>query len=95
VSGAMKVTKHVIVHGRVQGVGFREYLRREAERLSVTGWVRNRHDGTVEAIVHGLPEDVATVLNWVRRGPPGARVTAMHVNEDSGEFDTFEHRPSD
>ena len=91
----MKVTKHVIVHGRVQGVGFREYLRREAERLGVTGWVRNRHDGTVEAMVHGWPEDVATVLDWVRRGPPGARVAATDVSEASGEFDTFEHRPSD
>jgi acylphosphatase len=90
----MKVTKHLIVHGRVQGVGFREYLRREAERMGVTGWVRNRHDGTVEAMVHGWPEDVDKVLNWVRRGPAGARVTAVHVNEASGEFETFEHRPS-
>jgi acylphosphatase len=90
----MKVTKHLIVHGRVQGVGFREYLRREAERLNVKGWVRNRHDGTVEAMVHGWPEDVDKVLNWVRRGPPGAHVTAVHVNEASGEFETFEHRPS-
>jgi acylphosphatase len=91
----MKVTKHLIVHGRVQGVGFREYLRREAERLNVKGWVRNRHDGTVEAMVHGWPEDVDKVLNWVRRGPPAARVTAVQVNEASGEFETFEHRPSD
>ncbi len=90
----MKVTKHVIVHGRVQGVGFREYLRREAEHQGVTGWVRNRHDGTVEAVVYGWPEDVDKVLGWVRRGPPAARVTAVHVNEASGEFDTFEHRPS-
>jgi len=90
----MKVTKHVMVHGRVQGVGFREYLRREAQRLGVTGWVRNRLDGTVEAVVHGWPEDVDKVLNWVRRGPPAARVTAVHVNEATGEFDTFEHRPS-
>ena len=91
----MKVTKHLIVRGRVQGVGFREYLRREAERLNVKGWVRNRHDGTVEAMLHGWPEDVAKILNWVRRGPPGARVTAMDVNEASGEFETFEHRPSE
>lgn len=91
----MKVTKHLIVRGRVQGVGFREYMRREAERLNVKGWVRNRHDGTVEAMLHGLPEDVAKILDWARRGPPGAHVTAAHVNEASGEFETFEHRPSD
>jgi acylphosphatase len=89
-----KVTKHLIVRGRVQGVGFRESLRREAERLGVAGWVRNRHDGTVEAVVHGWSEDVAKILNWAQRGPPGAHVTATHVNEASGEFDTFEHRPS-
>ncbi|HTS52933.1 MAG TPA: acylphosphatase [Burkholderiales bacterium] len=91
----MKVTKHVIVHGRVQGVGFREYMRREAERLNVKGWVRNRYDGTVEAMVHGWPEDVDNVLDWVRRGPPAARVTAVQVNEASGEFESFEHRPSE
>jgi len=91
----VKVTKHLIVRGRVQGVGFREYLGREAERLNVKGWVRNRHDGTVEAMLHGWPEDVAKILNWTRRGPPGARVTAMQVNEASGEFERFERRPSD
>ena len=90
----MKVTKHAIVHGRVQGVGFREYLRREAERLGITGWVRNRHDGTVEAMVHGWPDDVAQVLNWMLGGPPAARVTDVQVNEATGEFETFEHRPT-
>lgn len=90
----MKVTKHAIVHGRVQGVGFREHLRREAERLGITGWVRNRHDGTVEAMVHGWPEDVAQILDWMRRGPPAARVTEVHVNESTGEFETFEHLPT-
>ena len=90
----MKVTRHAIVRGRVQGVGFREYLRREAERLGVTGWVRNRHDGTVEAMVHGSPDEVAQVLNWMRRGPPAARVTDVHVNEATGEFEVFEHLPT-
>ena len=85
----------MIVRGRVQGVGFREYLRREAERLNVKGWVRNRHDGTVEAMLHGWPKDVAMILRWAQRGPPAAHVTAVDVNEASGEFETFEHRPSD
>jgi len=91
----MKVTKHLIVRGRVQGVGFREYMRREAQRLNVTGWVRNRRDGTVEATLHGWPEDVAMILDWARRGPPSAHVTATHVNDASGEFKSFEQRPSD
>lgn len=90
----MKVTKHLIVSGRVQGVGFREYLRREAERLNVRGWVRNRHDGTVEAMLHGWAEDVAKILSWARRGPPSARVTAIEVNDASGEFESFEQHPS-
>ena len=90
----MKVTKHAIVHGRVQGVGFREYLRREAERLGITGWVRNRHDGTVEAMVHGWSDDVAQLLKWMRRGPPAARVTDVQVSDATGEFETFEHLPT-
>ena len=90
----MKVTKHLLVHGRVQGVGFRESMRREAERNGVTGWVRNRRDGTVEAVLHGSPGDVARILEWAQRGPPGARVASVDISEAQGEFDAFEHRPS-
>jgi acylphosphatase len=90
----VKVTKHLIVHGRVQGIGYRQSMRMEAERLGVTGWVRNRRDGTVEAVVHGPPDDVAGILEWAGRGPPGARVESVDVNEASGEFAVFEHRPS-
>ena len=89
----MKVTKHLIVHGRVQGVGYRAYMRMEAARLGVTGWVRNRADGTVEATVHGSPDDVSKILNCARHGPPAARVTSMQVNEASGEYEGFEQRP--
>jgi acylphosphatase len=90
----VKITKHVIVHGRVQGVGYRDSMRQEAQRLGVAGWVRNRHDGTVEAMVHGWPEDVNAMLDWTRRGPPAARVTRMDVTEAAGEYQTFEQRPS-
>jgi acylphosphatase len=90
----VKVTKHAVVHGRVQGVGFREYLRREAERLGVTGWVRNRRDGTVEAMVHGSPDDVAQILDWMRRGPPAACVMDVQASDAVGEFETFEHLPT-
>jgi acylphosphatase len=90
----VKVTKHLIVHGRVQGVNFRESMRMQAQRLNVSGWVRNRRDGTVEAVVHGWPDDVSAILDWARSGPSGARITAMHVNEATGEFVGFERRPS-
>ncbi len=90
----MKVTKHVIAYGRVQGVNYRESMRVQAQRLNVTGWVRNRADGTVEATVHGWPDDVARMLDWCRQGPPGARVTSLHVSEAAGEFEAFERRPS-
>jgi acylphosphatase len=90
----VKITKHLIVHGRVQGVNFREAMRMEAQRLGVTGWVRNRPDGSVEAVVHGWPDDVNALLDWTRRGPPAARVTRMEVNEATGEYQTFERHPS-
>jgi acylphosphatase len=89
----VKTTKHLIIHGRVQGVGYRAYMRMEANRLGVTGWVRNRADGTVEATVHGWSDDVAKILNWARHGPPAAHVTSMQVTEASGEYEDFEQRP--
>ena len=90
----MKVTKRLIVRGRVQGVGYRQSMSTAASRIGVTGWVRNLRDGTVEAIVQGAPDDVARMLAWAHRGPPGAHVAAVDVSEASGEFDRFEHWPS-
>ena len=90
----MKITKHLIAHGRVQGVNYRESMRMQARQLNVAGWVRNRSDGTVEAMLHGRPDDVARMLDWCRQGPPGARVTSLDVNEAAGEFEGFERRPS-
>lgn len=90
----MKITKHLIVHGRVQGVGFRESMCMQAERGGVTGWVRNRRDSTVEAMLHGLPEDVSGLVEWARRGPPAAHVTHVDVAEVAGEYASFEWRPT-
>ena len=90
----MTVTKHVIVHGRVQGVGYRASTQIEAQRLGVTGWVRNRRDGTVEAALHGGLEEVEKMLDWMRRGPPAARVLRLEINDSSGGYETFEQRPS-
>ena len=83
----MPVTLHLRIAGRVQGVGFRYALRTEAQSKGIAGWVRNRQDGTVEAVVQGSPEAVEKVLAWARRGPPAARVTDINVSAAQGEFD--------
>ena len=75
------VARHVVVHGRVQGVFFRESTRRRADAAGVTGWVANRSDGTVEAWFEGAPDDVAVLVDYVRRGPPGADVERVDVDD--------------
>jgi acylphosphatase len=89
-----RVTKRVIVRGRVQGVGFRFSTVREAEGHGITGWVRNRQDGTVEAVVQGPRDAVARMLEWIERGPDGARVDAIEVTDTDGEFTGFGSRPT-
>jgi acylphosphatase len=64
----------VLLRGRVQGVGFRDWLVRQANKAALDGWVRNRPDGSVEALLAGPPDAVAAVLSACRRGPPLARV---------------------
>jgi acylphosphatase len=66
--------RRVVVHGGVQGIGFRYSARREADRLGVAGWIRNRSDGAVEAEVEGDAGAVQAMLDWLAAGPPGARV---------------------
>jgi acylphosphatase len=67
--------RRLLIAGRVQGVGFRDWMQAEAERLGVAGWVRNRRDGTVEALLHGEPASVEALLDACLRGPSFARVT--------------------
>ena len=74
---------HLLIHGRVQGVGFRESLIFEAARLGVRGWVRNRTDGAVEAVLDGAPAASAALVNWAQRGPAMARVTRVEVRPAS------------
>ncbi len=88
------MAKHLVISGRVQGVGFRYSMAEEAERLHVTGWVRNRRDGTVEAVVEGAADAVDTLVAWARRGPPSARVSEVQVTEVAGSFERFEMRPT-
>ncbi|QAY72175.1 hypothetical protein ET445_01300 [Agromyces protaetiae] len=75
------VRVHVTVHGRVQGVGFRFSARVEAQRLGVSGWVRNRSDGAVEAELEGESAAVESMLEWFDEGPPGASVTSLSSAE--------------
>lgn len=88
------VTKHVVIYGRVQGVAYRDSMRVRAEQLGVTGWVRNRRDSCVEAIVQGETDAVDAIVAWARRGPPSARVTKVDVDNGSGEFTSFDIVPS-
>jgi len=71
------IALQLVIRGRVQGVGYRMAMTEAAAALGVTGWVRNRRDGTVEALVQGDDAIVERLLAWCRRGPPGARVTEI------------------
>ena len=75
------VRRRVVVHGRVQGVWFRESARRRAEELGVSGWIRNRADGAVEAELEGDLEDVEVMVAWFGHGPPQARVDTIDVED--------------
>ena len=75
------VARHVVVHGRVQGVFFRESTRRRADAAGVAGWVANRSDGTVEAWFEGAADDVAVLEDYVRHGPPGAGVERVDADD--------------
>jgi acylphosphatase len=78
-------TLHVIITGRVQGVGYRDFVQREARARNVTGWARNRHDGSVEAIVSGHTESVQELLAALHRGPPAARVAEVRSEPADAE----------
>lgn len=90
------LTRQIRVNGSVQGVGFRIAMRDEARRLGITGWVRNRADGSVEALVQGPPAALDAIVGWARRGPPGARVTDVQISERGADIPhaRFEVYPS-
>jgi len=74
-----KARAHLIVFGRVQGVGFRAETQKAATVIGLSGWVRNKHDGTVEAVVEGAKKDVISLINWCNTGPPLSRVEKVDV----------------
>jgi acylphosphatase len=88
----MKVRAHVFVSGRVQGVFFRHETRREARMRGVKGWVRNLPDGRVEAVFEGEEEAVKELIEFCKRGPPGAKVSGVEIRWENytGEFKDFE-----
>jgi acylphosphatase len=89
------VTCRLVVSGRVQGVGYRVFLTREARAAGVAGWVRNRRDGTVEAVVQGSADAVEQVIARARIGPPAGRVTDLQIEAAEGSFEGFTTRPTE
>jgi len=90
----MKTRCHVFVSGRVQGVFFRYYTQERAKSLGLTGWVRNLPDGRVEAVFEGEKEKIERIVEWMKKGPPLAKVEKIDViwEEFKDEFGDFEIR---
>ena len=94
-----RLTRRLIISGRVQGVGFRWSLQAQAVALKLDGWVRNRRDGSVETLVSGDPDAVEQLTAWAFEGPPSARVDQVSCNDEpdpeSGlAGNGFRHRPT-
>ncbi len=90
------LSRHLVITGRVQGVGFRDALQAEAQALGVRGWVRNRRDGSVEALLQGSEQAVEALTAWARRGPALARVAEVRLDEApaGAACERFERLPS-
>ena len=85
------VSVKLVIHGRVQGVWFRESTRKQAVELGVSGWVKNRVDGSVEALIEGQKDSVKKLIDWCHKGPPYAKVDQVdEIWVDwKGELDSF------
>lgn len=80
--GALRII-HASIHGRVQGVGYRAWVQRQAAAHSLRGWVRNRTDGSVEAVFAGDPDSVAVIAEALLRGPHGSDVRGINIRAES------------
>lgn len=89
-SAQASLTLHLVIQGRVQGVFFRDSMRREAQGFAVCGWVRNRSDGTVEAVVQGASSAVDSIVRWSRHGPERAQVERVDIEPAEGAYTSFE-----
>jgi len=83
-------TLHLLIHGRVQGVFFRQSMQLEAQFHAISGWVRNRSDGTVEAVVQGEPVAVEAMVRWAQHGPQRAQVERVDIDPATGDYSSFE-----
>ncbi len=91
-----KTTRKLRIHGRVQGVFYRESMRQQAIALEINGWVRNRMDGSVEAVIQGDQGKVEEMIAWARQGPAHARVERIEIDTPSAAetFSSFERLPT-
>lgn len=86
------VIKHLKIEGRVQGVGFRYYTRKTANKYAINGWVKNMEDGTVEVVLAGAEKAVLKMMEKLKDGPSSARVTGMEeipIDRTDGDFQSF------
>jgi acylphosphatase len=92
----MKITRRLVIHGQVQGVGYRYAMVAVARRLGVTGWVRNRSDGSVEAMIQAAPASISHLSEWAQRGPAGASVKGIDIFqvEAAETFTNFVQMPT-
>jgi len=89
------IARRLVVRGRVQGVGYRKYIEYKAGQLGIRGWVRNRLDGSVEAVVQGSLAAVAEIIECAKRGPRKAEVATVEINNSEEEHDSFVIRPTE
>lgn len=87
-----KIRAHIIVSGRVQGVYYRQKTVKQAQKLGLSGWVKNLNNGKVEAVFEGKKKSVEKIVNWAKKGPVFARVLGSNIDwqEYTGEFNNFE-----
>jgi acylphosphatase len=81
------ITHHLSIHGLVHGVGFRNYMAYKAQQLGICGWVRNRNDSSVEAVVCGTETAVAAIIECAQRGPRASQVSGVTVSDVEGTED--------